>query len=295
MASGVDENSPQLGPRLVGGLARPDLHGAGNSVVQVGDGDIQVHLLRRARVGPARRHMVVDAKAPLAAFLEALEAPDDARRERTRYHFGQASEHRRTMLVLGIEPQEIREDGAMLVQMTGVLEDDRVHEADAELLPEEGEEQDPIDSPTTGVPDDGESYIVRILPRLIEFDSSDVLGEIRFRADGSLYVETAAGVELVDQWLLGQPFTSPEPGSLFEILVTEVVAGDLQTGPSDDTDTWLSLSSQRSWVVGRPGWTPTPGTDLTIDTTLCVSIRTAADGLLQGSANFRFYFFYSGA
>lgn len=247
-------------------------------------------------------HSAIEATEGATAYEAVLDsAPDftpstdDARRERTRYHFGQASEHRRTMLVLGIEPQEIREDGAMLVQMTGVLEDDRVHEADAELLPEEGEEQDPIDSPTTGVPDDGESYIVRILPRLIEFDSSDVLGEIRFRADGSLYVETAAGVELVDQWLLGQPFTSPEPGSLFEILVTEVVAGDLQTGPSDDTDTWLSLSSQRSWVVGRPGWTPTPGTDLTIDTTLGVSIRTAADGLLQGSANFRFYFFYSGA
>lgn len=36
--------------------------------------DLIVHL-------PADRHMVVDAKAPLSAFLDALEAPDDTRRE----------------------------------------------------------------------------------------------------------------------------------------------------------------------------------------------------------------------
>lgn len=237
-----------------------------------------------------------DYEVVLAGAPDFTPSTADARRERTRYHFGAAAEHRRTMLVLGIEPQEIRDDGALLVQMTGVLEDDRVHDADAALLPEEGEVQDPIDSPTTGVPG-GESYIVNITARTITLGvfGNDVLGLVRLRADGSMYIESEAGTELADQWLLGQPFT-PDPGSLFEVLCEVVSGGHLQAGSSDATGSWVALSSTRTWVVGDPSWPgPLPGGDpLTIDTTLRISIRTAADGLLQGSANVGFFFYYPG-
>jgi DNA recombination protein RmuC len=49
--------------------------------------DLIVHL-------PAGRHMVVDAKAPLLAFLDAIESPDDARREtHLKEHARQVRDH----------------------------------------------------------------------------------------------------------------------------------------------------------------------------------------------------------
>jgi hypothetical protein len=249
-------------------------------------------------------HSAIEATAGATEYEVVLASePDftpstaDARRERTRYHFGAASEHRRTMLVLGIEPQEIRDDGAMLVQMTGVLEDDRVHDADAALLPGVGEVQDPIDSPNTGIPGDGESYIVYLTPRIINLgvSSNDVLGLLRLRPDGSMYIETDTGTEVGDQWLLGQPF-APAPGALYEVLCEVASGTHFQAGSSAATGIWLALGSERTWVVGDPSWPgPLPGADpLLIDTTLRISIRTASTGLLQGSANVKFFFNYQG-
>lgn len=234
-----------------------------------------------------------DRQAVLATDPDFTPVTDDARRERTRYHFGQASEHRRTLLVLAIEPQDLREDGAMLVQVSGVLEDARVHSADEALLPGEGDEQDPTEAPADELPGSGD-YIVSLSHRTVAMDTTvgDTLATITLQPDGSLVVDAPAGsTTVLNEWLIGGPYGTT-PGTLFEVQVVVASGTDLQTGTSAATSTWLGLGTARTWEVGL---TSVPsGEPWEISTTLIVYVRDVATSVIQASASVWFYGFSTG-
>ena len=182
---------------------------------------------------------------------------DDSDRERTRWIFGATTAHRREMLVLGITPQSMREDdGAMLVDVLTVNDDDAIHTADAALLPGVGETQDPIDSPNEDV-GGGEGVIVPYLTsRTVTEDIAAGLGTtygvtMRFKTDGTLqFIKSTAGTTstIANQWVIGSPL---DPGDLaaYEVRAT-VLAGAVTSGT---TGSWLAMSSQRDWAATGVG------------------------------------------
>jgi hypothetical protein len=205
---------------------------------------------------------------------------DDARRERTRFIFGNATEHRRTGLVLGIRPQEMRPDGAVLVEISTVNDDDAIHTADNALLPGEGETQDPIDSPNTAPGSGGEDvYIPYLTPRTVS-DSAPAGGDaagvtLSFLTDGSMeafldFPNTTAAI--AGQWLLGHPYATTVT-ELWEIRATLILGTVTGT-----TGSWLAMTSQRDWSVAAAG----DGDEQTA--TMDFELRLIGDTLIQAKA-----------
>lgn len=184
---------------------------------------------------------------------------DDSDRERTRWIFGATTAHRREMLVLGITPQSMREeDGAMLVDVLTVNDDDAIHTADSALLPGEGETQDPIDSPNEdGSGGGGGEVIVPYLTsRTVTEDIAAGVGTtygvtLRFKTDGTLqFIKSTAGTTttIANQWVIGAPL---DPGDLaaYEVRAT-LLSGAVTSGA---TGSWLAMSSQRDWAATGVG------------------------------------------
>lgn len=181
---------------------------------------------------------------------------DDARRERTPYVFGATSAHRREMLVLGLAPQAMREDGAMLVELTTVNDAAAIHTADNALLPGDGETQDPIDSPNEGVPP-GEVTVAYLTSRSV-IDSAPAGGgtagtTLRLKTDGVLqFVKTYTGpgqtTTIANQWVLGAP-VDPADTAAFEVYAT-LVSGTLTSGTAGS---WLPLHTQQEWYAAATG------------------------------------------
>lgn len=94
------------------------------------------------------------ASAPLLADGVTLMPMilDDANRERPRYAFGASGKHRIMVRLLGIAKRGRGKDGAQLIAISAVAEDDRVHQVDLALLPGPGEIQDPVDGAAAGAP-----------------------------------------------------------------------------------------------------------------------------------------------
>lgn len=89
--------------------------------------------------GPTATSVVLAALPDFQLYLK------DAGRERPKYVFGPTALHRAKVLVLGITNRGPGENGATIVEMAGVAENDAIHLVDAHLLPSPSEVQDPID------------------------------------------------------------------------------------------------------------------------------------------------------
>lgn len=96
-------------------------------------------------------------------FTLVLDAAD---RERPNYIFGVSQATAQMVLIRAIRPSGRSESGAPQITVEAVNEDQRVHEADLDLLPSPGEIQDPIDPGEQDEPGGGGGgepiYIVRI-------------------------------------------------------------------------------------------------------------------------------------
>lgn len=198
----------------------------------------------------------------------------DGTRERTRWLLSTASGFD-IVKVLSISDGG-NEEGAQFYSLVGVIDDDRVHEADNALLPVGDEVQDPV-----GYPDDtpaGETYIPALGNSDGIYEPADkLITSHTFKINGVEMIELdgAASVDLSDQWLLGSPWTD-SVGALFEIRFDFVIGSAFGAG-SDAAGTWLSLGTQRK--VTRPTGTFV-GEAIVFD----VRIRDAATATVQATA-----------
>jgi hypothetical protein len=213
---------------------------------------------------------------------------DDARRERTRFIFGNTTEHRRTALVLGIRPQDMRDDGAILVEVSCINDAAAIHSADNALLPVGDEVQDPIDSPNTsaGGGGGGEAIIPYLLSKDVYGTSSDELVApgltVDYRNDGVLRVtDTAPSVvtNYADEWVLGDDIDPATEGVLYEIRFTRIDGNADQITTTATFDTWLNLDTTRAIEVTPNGWVA----DVSSFARITVQIREVSTGFVQAS------------
>lgn len=216
----------------------------------------------KAVPGPNANEVVLDITPDFDPVFDAAD------RERTKYFFGSTEGHRVMTRVLGIRKRGRGGDGALTVEMTGVVEDDRVHLADNHLLPGPGEIQDPVDSTATPV---GETpIIVSMTDRTIEQDNINGTGPGLFlrnngQAEEMRSASTPTGgpgsnlTPIASEWLQSVPVeTSVAAG--YEVRAT-VTSSRLwaAASPDDFSDggppdgsavgVWLNLGTSRSWFL----------------------------------------------
>lgn len=178
---------------------------------------------------------------------------DTALRERTRVLFGTAAE-RMLVRVLGIEPRGRDADGAPLISLRAVADDERVHAVDNALLPGPADVQDPV------IPEDDEgggggSLLIVNLPTTGEgsFQSPGVTATawIRLRNNGTAdtYNDQGTGAEIANAWLLyGAVETSV--AALYEVRATQTGLIDAGAAVLTGTlGTWQSLGTSRTWKI----------------------------------------------
>lgn len=193
---------------------------------------------------------------------------DNAGEERTKYVFGASTPYPVVLRVLSVR-NSASDSGVRSFSLSGVIEDDRVHEADLDLLPDHGVVQDPVDG-VYDPPVDG-SNLGRVvhLPR-DSWESAEFPAENRstlllsgwgqafgYQQDG-LSGQYGNPVRVPNWWLLRAgteygdgPFSPGVDGALFEVRATHL-EGEL-TPASSPTGSWLSLASDRLWQVSAIG------------------------------------------
>lgn len=222
---------------------------------------------------------------------------DFGTQERTKYLIGPKD----LAKVLAITDGGKTGDGAQLYRLTLVLDDDRVHEADVDLLPGPGVVQDPVfdpdDSDDTAGGGDGGGDIL-LLPRINDQyleaatndngDTNALEARYQLRNNGTAraYLDDAGGAgyfNLASQWLLyGEVETSD--AALFEVRAVQLIQVD---SASDTTFTgtvgsWLSLDTNREWIL-RTEFTSGFDSRNAI-WRLRIEIREVASGIIQDSA-----------
>jgi len=215
-------------------------------------------------------------------FTMVLDAAD---RERPKYVFGPLTTHRKIARMLAIEPSGVDDQGTPIINMTAVIEDDRVHAADEALLPEDEEEQDPINldpiesEPGGGGGDGGGStlLLVELSDRTVtDTNVSPTTAEFSLMSDGRAaqnQASTFGTSYFAGQWLVIAP-TSTDDTELFEGRAT-IVTGS----PTGTIGSWLPLDTTRTWGVTST----TPGA--TVSAEILVEIRDVDTETLQASAN----------
>jgi hypothetical protein len=225
---------------------------------------------------------------PTANDITLPEAPDfdlvldSGLQERPKYLLGAKD----LVKVIAIEDGGTSDDGAQLFKLTGVIDDDRVHEADVHLLPGPGEIQDPV-----GDPDDsdegGRLLIVQLSDRTIEgiADTSASTAGYTLHNNGeaeTFYTGSVSGsgsLIISGEWLMAHPVEVAN-AALYEcraiLLAGAVYSGDVVL--SADDDTWQGLGSDRSWTV-RGTFADGLGYAL-----LLIQIREIATGIIQDAA-----------
>lgn len=228
---------------------------------------------------------------------------DDPTRERTRYVLGTLTQgDRKIVRVLAAAPSDMREDGSMIIEMRGVVEDDRVHEADNALLPSPGEIQDPVE---TAVADAGGGGGTLPLPVVNLRDHSwaasiinapdtpTYVASFTFSADGHLVFTDLNTVvtSYADEWVLAPPV---EPLAAHKLEVKVDLASSAMS-PADGlalggpTGSWLPLDTSRAYTFTIFGGTASASATWT------AQIRIAASGLVQAVRTFNISFVRPGS
>lgn len=207
---------------------------------------------------------------------------DDLERERPKYVFGPVATHRKIARMLAIEPAGLDDAGTPVINHTAVIEDDRVHEADLALLPDSGEDQDPINLSPVSV-DSGEEaggatlLFVGISDRMRAETIYEAACTVSYslQSDGRVRITTTTTGDtyITGQWLFIAPTTTNNTG-LFAARCT-VTGGALTSGP---TGTWDALDTTRTWAVsaGAP--------DTTAAATFTIEIRDVDTETVQDTA-----------
>lgn len=234
--------------------------------------------------GPSPDQVVLSSVAGLTITTA------DGTRERTKYLFGSSSEQAVRVRIAGITPRDRAPDAAPMFDLSGVVDDDRVHTADVALLPGVGVEQDPIDDGTGGSAGGGSIVIVNLTNAAIRETGVGESNELalRIRDDGRL-VFLARGFATADtvidqQW--SYAVITPTQAADLEVRATAVSAWPTTSTGSLGTEAmgvWLSCGTSRTWGVTRPGTGPSAHR-------IRIEIRRASTGIVEGSAVFEAIF-----
>jgi NlpC/P60 family protein len=221
--------------------------------------------------GPTEFDVVLPALPDFQIIL------DDGTRERPKYLIGAKD----LVKVVAITDGGKTDEGAQLYNLTGVIDDDRVHAADVHLLPGPGDIQDPV-----GLPDDSDEGGGRLL--IVQISDQTAVGvsnSSTARAEYTLHNNGQARIEyegansgsasdiIPGQWLMAHPVEVAN-AALFESRAT-LLAGAVLSG---DLDTWQNLGTDRVWDVEG---TFSGGSGYAL---LLIEIREISTGIVQDSA-----------
>ena len=223
---------------------------------------------------------------------------DDGTRERPKFLLGPLLGSRELVKVQAITDGGLVEDtGGQLFDLTGIIDDERVHTADNALLPGPGEIQDPVGLPddSGGIDTGGGTLVV---PRILDAsvydvtDSTVFTGDLRVRVNfgptGLLTYETLNSFTFlpptpVGEWnLYGE--IEPTLAALYEVRATVLtsVDGDGPTTFNGTVGSWLTLDTMRTWELISEYNSPTAIRQAI--RIVFFEIRETATGLVQDSA-----------
>lgn len=212
----------------------------------------------RVTPGPTPYDVTLDSAPGFTLVL------DDGTRERPKFLLGPLEGGRELVKVQNISDGGVTEDGAQLFALVGLIDDERVHTADNDLLPGPGEIQDPVGLPddSSGV-DTGEGTLVvpRILDREIQALTSstvyaqDLIAGVTFGPTGLFYVdinsESFSGSSAQSgEWnLYGE--IEPTRAADYEVRATVLSSFDgAGTIAFNGTlNTWQALGTTRTWEL----------------------------------------------
>lgn len=232
---------------------------------------------------------------------------DDATRERAKFILGPITTGDELVKISAVGDGGRTDGGAQLFDLSGVVDDERVHTADNYLLPGPGELQDPIDDGAEADEGSGGLILVRLADTWIgagneivglSTDGGGNSAGVTFNTDGTAtiamdpfgiwYTWTLGGAlgfytqgttDLQNQWMQFPVETST--AALYEIRAVDVSGYGWFHG--DPTDTWLPLTAAHNWYIANDE-VPPPGDR--VDSPLRIEIRLIGETALQGSATF---------
>lgn len=235
--------------------------------------------------GASEREVVL-ASSPSLTFVT-----NDGESERTKYLVGQKD----IAKILSIEDGGKAEDGAQLYRLTAVIDDERVHEADIDLLPGPGEIQDPVGDPDDSDEEEGGGgllVVVRILDAEIyaitdsTADTNDLAVLVEFDNNGRLRIEVEASGATSSDYQTGEwnlyGLIEPSLAGLYEIRATMVYSYDWPDSSNAFTgtlNTWLQLNTTRSWEIRNTYTAPSDPRQAIRQVRF--EIREASSGIVQ--------------
>lgn len=216
----------------------------------------------RVTPGPTSYDVTLDSAPGFTLYV------DDGTRERPKFLLGPLEGSRELVKVLNISDGGLSDEGAQLFALVGLVDDERVHTADNDLLPGPGEIQDPV-----GLPDDSEGIDTGgqlVVPRILDAESyaitdstaytPDLVASITFGPTGLLSFDGSAPIvqhtyggwpsSPTGQWnLYGE--IEPTLAAEYEVRCTVLSAsdGDGPTSFSGTVGSWLSLDVSRTWTL----------------------------------------------
>lgn len=254
---------------------------------------------QRVTPGPAAYDVTLSEDPGFTLFL------DDGTRERPKFLLGPLTGSRELVKVQSISDGGLTPDGAQLLSLVGVVDDDRVHLADNALLPGPGEVQDPVGLPddTDGIDTGGGTLVV---PRILDFPiyaistetgyTADLVSRITFRSDGRILVYTdqqfdGGSLFLTGQWNLYGEIEASSAAD-FEVRATLLTDtdGDSPVTFTGTIGSWEVLSTSREWEL-TTGYVDA-GSTRTAIRTIRFEIRDVATSQVQdvGTVDMRTFF-----
>jgi hypothetical protein len=244
-------------------------------------------------VGPAI--LVTPGGADNEMLLDEAPAEDPifdrADRERTRYLFGELAEVSRFARVVAIRPQS-----QTTIRMDAVIDDERVHTADAAWLPTGPGEQDPL--PDGTYTEDDEDDLSGLLPVSLTDTTFELMfaepAVVSFGTDGRVTRVaplTPSGDQVADNWLTVAPVGAALAAG-YEVRATLENPSEFPPAELIGTfDTWLTLNTARSFGCYGPDYDPELNGGLGgIPTAqIRVEVRDVATATVRDSALYRFY------
>lgn len=251
----------------------------------------------------------------VAGGLPAMD-PSDGSRERTRYMLGTATQMQQVVRLRSLKMASRKFGAAPAYALEGLLDDPRVHTADAAWLPVAGVVQDPVDTGadgvdgfgTTGGGSSGSSgggsgsvshtpalYARVVENRVLNVNDRALTAGVSVTPTGVLNLVTTYDAPQAGQWISNAPIDSTV-AALYEIqaqnlpvqvpVFVEVGDGGYWSytwatpaldPASSPLDTWLPLTATRAWLY-------TSGVGVSGSASIRLNIRDVATQVVQASA-----------
>lgn len=224
---------------------------------------------------------------------------DDGTRERPKFVLGATD----MVKVMAIEPAGETDDGAQLYQLSGLIDDERVHTADVHLLPGPGDVQDPVGNPDDSDEGGGTLLQPRLTNRTLTSAYLSGVGsvgdpvsvEVELGTDGRLRFTIANGsgngtgtTTVGNEWMQFGDI-EPSTAALYETrfsLVSEFDMGAIAGFTGDAFDTWHGLGTARGFEYAAAA-----ASDIAEYTRAQVrcEVREIASGIVQAVNTFDIY------